>query len=113
MDVKWEKFPLVADQETPKAWLTFQGRLGLAPNTLQAYGHALNDYLDFCLQEGVQFEEATKEHIARKLHPKWRAKRLLMHIPNAQIWIDSPRIPRQARDRLWAVLVPVNEAKSP
>lgn len=39
--------------------------------------------------------------IARKLRPKWRAKRLLVHIPNAQIWIDSPRT--------WAVLVPVNE----
>lgn len=38
--------------------------------------------------------------IARKLRPKWRAKRLLAHIPNAQIWIDSPRT--------WAVLVPVN-----
>jgi hypothetical protein len=37
--------------------------------------------------------------IARKLRPKWRAKRLLAHIPNAQIWIDSPRT--------WAVLVPV------
>jgi hypothetical protein len=37
--------------------------------------------------------------IARKLRPKWRAKRLLAHIPNAQIWIDSPRS--------WAVLVPV------
>jgi hypothetical protein len=39
--------------------------------------------------------------IARRLRPKWRAKRLLAHIPNAQIWIDSPRT--------WAVLVPVNE----
>jgi hypothetical protein len=39
--------------------------------------------------------------IARKLRPKWRAKRLLAHIPNAQIWIDSPRG--------WAVLVPVGE----
>jgi hypothetical protein len=37
--------------------------------------------------------------IARKLRPKWRAKRLLAHIPNAQIWIDSPRT--------WAVLIPV------
>ena len=51
--------------------------------------------------------------IARKLRPKWRAKRLLAYIPNAQIWIDSPRIPRQARDRLWAVLVPVGETKLP
>lgn len=39
--------------------------------------------------------------IARKLRPKWRAKRLLAHIPDAQIWIDSPRT--------WAVLAPVNE----
>ena len=39
--------------------------------------------------------------IARKLRPKWRAKRLLAHIPDAQIWIDSPRT--------WAILVPVNE----
>lgn len=39
--------------------------------------------------------------IARKLRPKWRAKRLLAHIPDAQIWIDSLRT--------WAVLVPVKE----
>jgi hypothetical protein len=43
--------------------------------------------------------------IARKLRPKWRAKRLLVHVPKAQIWIDSPRT--------WAVLVPVSEANSP
>ena len=47
--------------------------------------------------------------IARRLRPKWRAKRLLAHIPNAQIWVDSPRILRQAQDRLWAVLVPVKQ----
>lgn len=47
--------------------------------------------------------------MARKLRPKWRAKRLLAHIPDPQIWIDSPRILRHAQDRLWAVLVPVNE----
>lgn len=47
--------------------------------------------------------------IARKLRPKWRAKRLLAHIPDAQIWIDSPRILRHAQDKLWAVLAPVNE----
>jgi hypothetical protein len=43
--------------------------------------------------------------IARRLRPKWRAKRLLAHIPNAQIWIDSPRT--------WAVLVPVNREVQP
>ena len=38
--------------------------------------------------------------IARKLRPKWRAKRLLTCISDAQIWIDSPET--------WAVLVPIN-----
>ena len=43
--------------------------------------------------------------IARKLRPKWRAKRLLLHIPEAQIWLDSPQT--------WAVLVPMQkEVKS-
>ena len=41
--------------------------------------------------------------IARKLRPKWRAKRLLACIPDAQIWIDGPET--------WAVLVPVDEQK--
>lgn len=68
MDINWEKFPLIVRHEMPKAWFTFQTHLGLAPNTLQAYGYALNDFLDFCMREGVQFEAATKEHIARYIH---------------------------------------------
>jgi hypothetical protein len=43
--------------------------------------------------------------IARTLRPKWRAKRLLAHIPNGQIWIDSPRT--------WAVLAPVKAGEPP
>lgn len=43
--------------------------------------------------------------IARKLRPKWRAKRLLAHIPGSQIWIDSPRT--------WAVLAPVKTGEPP
>lgn len=43
--------------------------------------------------------------IARKLRPKWRAKRLLAHIPNSQIWIDTPRT--------WAVLAPVKAGEPP
>jgi hypothetical protein len=37
--------------------------------------------------------------IARKLNRKWRAKALLEHIPEAQIWIDG--------SQSWAVLLPV------
>lgn len=36
--------------------------------------------------------------IARKLPQKWRAEKLLVAIPDAQIWLDTPRA--------WAVLVP-------
>lgn len=43
--------------------------------------------------------------LARKLRPKWRAKQLLEHIPNAQIWIDGPRS--------WAVLVPAANTEEP
>lgn len=40
--------------------------------------------------------------IARRLRPKWRAKRLLAHVPGSQLWLDGARH--------WAVLVPVSEA---
>ncbi|MCI0395601.1 MAG: hypothetical protein L0332_12320 [Chloroflexi bacterium] len=43
--------------------------------------------------------------IARKLRPKWRARRLLAHVPGGQIWIDSPRS--------WAVLAPVEAEAEP
>ncbi len=68
MDINWDKFSLVARYEMPKAWFIFQNHLGLAANTLQAYGYALNDYLDFCQREDIKFEDATKEHIARYIH---------------------------------------------
>jgi hypothetical protein len=40
--------------------------------------------------------------IARKIRPKWRAKRLVAHMPKAEIWIDSPTT--------WTVLAPANKA---
>jgi hypothetical protein len=43
--------------------------------------------------------------IARKLHPKWRAKRIQERIPGAQTWIDGPRT--------WAVLLPVDMEVQP
>jgi hypothetical protein len=42
--------------------------------------------------------------IARRLRPKWRARRLLAHVPNAQIWIDSPRT--------WAVVTSCKKGRS-
>lgn len=51
--------------------------------------------------------------IARRLRPKWRARRLLAHVPDAQIWLDSPETLRQAQAKLWAVVVPVGRDGQP
>jgi integrase/recombinase XerD len=65
IEVDWSKYPLVNDQELPKAWLSFEAYRGLAANTIEAYGRALNDYLAFCERENIAMQTATREHIAR------------------------------------------------
>lgn len=66
--VDWCKFPLVAGQKLAKAWLNFETYRGLADNTIEAYGRALEDYLAFCEREQINALTATREHIARYLH---------------------------------------------
>lgn len=63
--IEWDKYPLVADHLHVRQWLHFQAVRGLAANTIDAYGRALNDYLDFCQRLGVAADTATREHIAR------------------------------------------------
>lgn len=50
------------------AWLQIQAHLGLAPNTIDAYGRALEDYLRFCHRQSIGVEAATQEHIALYVH---------------------------------------------
>lgn len=45
--VRWERYPLVASMPTARAWLQIQGDLGLAANTVEAYGRGLEAYLRF------------------------------------------------------------------
>ena len=40
-DVRWQHYPHVAANETAHAWLVLESNLGLAANTLDAYGRAL------------------------------------------------------------------------
>lgn len=51
-----------------RSWLQIQGNLGLASNTVEAYGRALNDYLSFCQQSRITAELATKESLSRYVH---------------------------------------------
>jgi hypothetical protein len=47
-EIRWEFYPLVAQHELARTWLTMQRNLQLAPATIDAYGRNLNDYLVFC-----------------------------------------------------------------
>jgi site-specific recombinase XerD len=45
-----------------------QHLLGLADNTIDAYGRSLEDYLSFCSERGVLPDAAGKDHVALWVH---------------------------------------------
>lgn len=47
-EVRWERFPTVGEHEHGRRWLQFTANIGRAPNTVDAYGRAVQDYLTFC-----------------------------------------------------------------
>lgn len=47
-----------------RRWLESEALLGLAPNTIEAYGRAVDGFLSFCRQAGVTPLDATKADIA-------------------------------------------------
>jgi site-specific recombinase XerD len=63
--LRWEKYASVADHAQARGWLEMQANLGLAPNTVDAYGRALEDYLGFSAAAGVDAAGASREHVAR------------------------------------------------
>ena len=63
-NVRWECYPLVAQNETARTWLQMQAHLQLAPKTIDAYGRSLNDYLTFCERLGIVLETVTREQVA-------------------------------------------------
>lgn len=60
----WDYYPLVNQEPTAHAWLEFQINRGLAPNSVNAYAHALEGYLQFCSTQNMSVLIATREHIA-------------------------------------------------
>jgi integrase/recombinase XerD len=53
ISVPWKKFPLVGVHEHGRRWLQFTANIGRAPNTVLAYGRALEDHLRFCSLVGA------------------------------------------------------------
>src|SRR6476646_7735377 len=58
------RYPSVQLCEHACTWFRIQTNLGLAHNTLQAYGRALNDFLAFTGKSGAGVVAATREHIS-------------------------------------------------
>ena len=63
-DVRWQHYPHVAANETARAWLVLESKLGLAANTLDAYGRALEEYISFSAEKETAVINASKDHIA-------------------------------------------------
>jgi integrase/recombinase XerD len=63
-EVCWVRYPKVNGCQTARAWLGIQASLGLAPNTIDAYSRALQDYLLFSARSHTEIDFATREHIA-------------------------------------------------
>jgi integrase/recombinase XerD len=61
--IHWECYPSVAENAHVRNWLQMQAMLGLAKNTLHAYGRGANDYLTFCERTARPFTEATKADV--------------------------------------------------
>ena len=66
--VRWDHFPLVLENQEARVWLTIQANLGRAPNTVEAYGRALQDFLAFAARHDVEPVTAEREHIASYVH---------------------------------------------
>lgn len=64
VSIRWERYPLVAESEKARRWLQIQSDLGLAANTIEAYGRGLEEYLLFCVISRLSPEIALKEHVA-------------------------------------------------
>lgn len=68
VSLRWEHYPLIEQQHYGRAWMIIQNHLGLAENTLDAYGRALQDYFVFCQQHEIDSSTARRDHIALYVH---------------------------------------------
>lgn len=64
-EIEWYRYPFVAREPESKRWLENQALLGLAPNTIDAYARAVEDFLVFCHQTAVRAIAASRDDIAR------------------------------------------------
>lgn len=64
-DIRWDRYPAVAQQPLARRWLETQVLLSLASNTVDAYARALQDFLTYCERSGIHAPDASRDEIAR------------------------------------------------
>jgi site-specific recombinase XerD len=64
-DIRWDRYPAVAQDSKARRWIETQVLLGLAPNTIDAYARAVQDFLVYCDRNSIQAHQATRDEIAR------------------------------------------------
>jgi integrase/recombinase XerD len=63
--VPWERYPAVAQDALARRWVEGQVLLGLAPNTIDAYARALEDFLTYCQRAEICPSQATREQLVQ------------------------------------------------
>ncbi|MFQ5859040.1 MAG: tyrosine-type recombinase/integrase [Anaerolineae bacterium] len=64
-DIRWDRYPTVAEHAMARRWIESQVLLGMAPNTVDAYARGVEDFLAFCEQAGILAADATRDEVAR------------------------------------------------
>ncbi len=62
--IRWSRYPTLTTHDAAKRWLQSVADLGLAPNTVEAYGRGVEQYLFFSRSLGVAPNKARRDHIA-------------------------------------------------
>ena len=63
-EIRWDRFPRVRGTVEGKKWLEIQHMLGLAPNSVEAYGRGLEDFLRWCEGANVAVACAGRAELA-------------------------------------------------
>jgi len=67
-EIDWSRYPLITENKLGRRWLQIQRDLGLAQNTVEAYGRALEEYLRFVRVLRTDPREVSGEVIASYVH---------------------------------------------
>lgn len=63
-DIEWYRYPSLAHDLHARRWLESEALLGLAANTIEAYGRGVEGFLVFCAHSGISPLTASRADIA-------------------------------------------------